>query len=115
MDDIRSRKVVTIKLRKQQPSQPLHVSDSKIIRWTNANGGESSNMVSLNRLSRLHEVYKTVADIDSITNINDAIRKVIGGANLHIIGVFCERFFLAKRLMSMIRRVICSKRYIKVL
>ena len=59
----------------------LSVSSQLAIKWENIDGNISANCVSKDRLLKLCEVYNTKKALESMNNINESIRNVIGGCN----------------------------------
>lgn len=81
LEDIKNGRVEFVQL-KQKQSNRLSVTPSDSIRWLNAsNESVASNGVSLNRLIKLYSVFKTLQDVEEMTNIDQNIRDIIGGAN----------------------------------
>ena len=80
--DIKDELQETVTLKSGKESTKLSVTDKNIIRWNAPNTGNPSvNVVSRERLRKLYSEYDTMAKLNSIDNINDAIRDVIGGCN----------------------------------
>lgn len=81
LEDINNGRVECVQL-KQKQSNKLSVTPSDSIRWLNAsNEAVAPNGVSLNRLIKLYSVFKTLQDVEEMTNIDQTIRDIIGGAN----------------------------------
>lgn len=81
LKDIKNGRVEHVQL-KQKQSNKLSVTPSDSIRWLNAsNESVAPNGVSLNRLIKLYSVFKTLQDVEEMTNIDQTIRDIIGGAN----------------------------------
>lgn len=81
VDDIKNEKVEYIKL-KQVQSKKLSVTTQKSIKWQSSIDGKLSvNAVTLNRLIKLFYEFKTVKEVESMKNIDQTIRNIIGGAN----------------------------------
>ncbi len=82
IDDIRNKKIEYIQLKQVQSTQ-LSVSPNNCIKWRETTGEKNiaNNGVSLERLLKLYSEYKTVQDVESIKNINQSIREIIGGAS----------------------------------
>lgn len=81
LEDIKNGRVEHVQL-KQKQSNKLSVTPSDSIRWLNAsNESVAPNGVSLNRLIKLYSVFKTLQDVEEMTNIDQTIRDIIGGAN----------------------------------
>ena len=59
----------------------LSVSSQLAIKWETIDGNISANCVSKDRLLKLCEVYNTKKALESMNNINESIRNVIGGCN----------------------------------
>lgn len=76
--DIQSGRTQTLGLRSGKKSQRLRVSSRNTIKWEST---KEDNVVSLDRLKQLHRNYKSVEELDAITNINNTIRDTIGGCN----------------------------------
>ena len=82
IEDIKTQNVTTIRL-KTQYSNELGITNNNSIKWrseTEANN-VSSNVVSFSRLKQLYEVYDTIEKLESMNNIHEDIRDVIGGCN----------------------------------
>jgi len=63
-------------------SQKLSVSQSNNIKWQRASDeSDSVNCVSLERLLKLFSKYNNVEKVETMKNIDDSIREIIGGAN----------------------------------
>ena len=81
VDDIREGKTETIELR-TDTSSLLSIGANNTIKWLRSKDENiSQNCVSLERLLTLYHKFKTVEEVESITNINGSIRDIIGGAN----------------------------------
>ena len=81
LEDIKNGRVENVQL-KQKQSNKLSVTPSDSIKWLNAsNEAVAPNGVSLNRLIKLYSVFKTFQDVEEMTNIDQTIRDIIGGAN----------------------------------
>ncbi|WP_297070249.1 AAA family ATPase [uncultured Duncaniella sp.] len=76
--DIQSGRTQTLGLRSGKKSQRLRVSSRNTIKWEST---KEDNVVSLDRLKQLYRNYKSVEELDAITNINNTIRDTIGGCN----------------------------------
>ena len=81
-DDIKDGIIVTVPLKSKKESTRLSTNGPDMIKWDAPNTGDiSSNAVSRERLKKLYNEYRTLDELMKIENINDSIRKVIGGCN----------------------------------
>ncbi len=81
IEDIKSKRMEYIPL-KTGSSQKLSVTSNNTIKWQKSiDEDASANAVSLNRLIKLYAVFKTVYEVESMKNIDQTIRNIIGGAN----------------------------------
>lgn len=81
-DDIKDGKIVNVPLKSKKESTRLSTNGPDMIKWDAPNTGDiSSNAVSRERLKKLYNEYRTLDGLMKIENINDSIRKVIGGCN----------------------------------
>jgi hypothetical protein len=81
VQDIIDEKIKTIELKNGNKSKELSVSSQMTIKWKTNDGNITANCVSKDRLLKLCEVYNTKKAIESMSNINESIRDVIGGCN----------------------------------
>ena len=81
VQDIIDEKIKTIELKNGNKSKELSVSSQMTIKWKTNEGNITANCVSKDRLLKLCEVYNTKKAIESMSNINESIRNVIGGCN----------------------------------
>lgn len=81
IQDIIDGKVKTLSMKNGGSSAELSVSSQMTIKWKTSNGDIDVNCVSKDRLLKLCEVYDSKEKIGAITNINESIRKAIGGCN----------------------------------
>lgn len=81
VQDIVDGKVKTIPLKNGGMSNLLSVSPQLTIKWKTANHELDVNCVSKERLLKLCESFDSKEDFETMTNINKAIRKEIGGCN----------------------------------
>jgi len=81
VQDIIDEKIKTIELKNGNKSKELSVSSQMTIKWKTNEGNITANCVSKDRLLKLCEVYNTKKAIESMSNINESIRDVIGGCN----------------------------------
>lgn len=81
VQDIIDEKIKTIELKNGNKSKELSVSSQMTIKWKTNEGNITANCVSKDRLLKLCEVYNTKKTIESMSNINESIRDVIGGCN----------------------------------
>lgn len=79
--DINNGLIDTVQL-KTGESQKLSVTQNNSIKWQRASDeSDSINCVSLKRLFKLYSKYSNVEKFETMKNINDSIREIIGGAN----------------------------------
>lgn len=81
IQDIIDGKVKTLSMKNGGSSAELSVSSQTTIKWKTSDGDIDVNCVSKDRLLKLCEVYDSKEKIGAITNINESIRKAIGGCN----------------------------------
>lgn len=81
IQDIIDGKVKTLSMKNGGSSAELSVSSQMTIKWKTSDGDIDVNCVSKDRLLKLCEVYNSKEKIGAITNINESIRKAIGGCN----------------------------------
>ena len=81
IQDIIDGKVKTLSMKNGGSSAELSVSSQMTIKWKTSDGDIDVNCVSKDRLLKLCEVYDSKEKIGAITNINESIRKAIGGCN----------------------------------
>jgi hypothetical protein len=81
IQDIVDGEVKTIPLKNGGMSNLLSVSPQLTIKWETANHELDVNCVSKERLLKLCESFDSKEDFETMTNINKAIRKEIGGCN----------------------------------
>lgn len=81
IQDIIDGNVKTLSMKNGGSSAELSVSSQMAIKWKTSNGDIDANCVSKDRLLKLCEVYDSKEKIGAITNINESIRKAIGGCN----------------------------------
>lgn len=81
IQDIIDGKVKTLSMKNGGSSAELYVSSQMTIKWKTSDGDIDVNCVSKDRLLKLCEVYDSKEKIGAITNINESIRKAIGGCN----------------------------------
>lgn len=81
IEDIKSGKIEYIQL-KQKQSTKLRVTPNNCIKWeSRSEGNISVNVVSLNRLIKLYNVFDTLQKVEDMKNIDQTIEDIIGGAN----------------------------------
>ena len=81
LQDIEDGNVKTIRLKSGGDSSKLSVSPQMTIKWMASDGQLARNCVSKDRLINMCEVYDTKEKLNSIQNVNESVRKVIGGCN----------------------------------
>ncbi len=81
IQDIIDGKVKTLSMKNGGSSAELSVSSQMTIKWKTSDGDIDVNCVSKDRLLKLCEVYDSKEKIRAVTNINESIRKAIGGCN----------------------------------
>ena len=81
IEDIKSNRVETVEL-KRKTSAKLYVTGDNI-KWYSVkeDNNISSNAVSRPRLKQLYHVYDTLEKLESMSNITDGIKNVIGGCD----------------------------------
>ncbi len=81
IQDILDGNIKTIKLKNGDKSKELSVSSQMTIKWKTNDDKIDANCISKERLLKLCEVYNSKKALDSMNNINESIRNVIGGCN----------------------------------
>lgn len=81
IQDILDGKIKTIRLKNGDKSKELSVSSQMTIKWKTNDDRIDANCVSKERLLKLCELYNTKKALDSMNNINESIRNIIGGCN----------------------------------
>jgi len=81
IQDILDGNIKTIGLKNGDKSKELSVSSQMTIKWKTNDDKIDANCVSKERLLKLCEIYNSKKALDSMNNINESIRNVIGGCN----------------------------------
>lgn len=81
IQDISEGKVSTIALKNGGKSSPLSISSQLNIKWNTSNNDISRHCVSKDNLLKLCETFDSREKLESMTNINESIRSIIGGCN----------------------------------
>lgn len=81
IQDILDGNIKTLVLKNGDKSKELSVSSQMTIKWKTTDDKIDANCVSKERLLKLCEIYNSKKALDSMNNINESIRSVIGGCN----------------------------------
>lgn len=81
IQDIIDGKIKTLTLKNGENSKELSVSSQMTIKWKTSKDKIDVNCVSKERFLKLCEVYNSKESLNSMNNINESIRKIIGGCN----------------------------------
>ena len=82
IESIKTGKVNTIQLKTKMSAQ-LYVTDDDNIKWYSENeaGNISSNAISKPRVKELYKVFNTIKDLETMSNIQQGVKDVIGGCD----------------------------------